>query len=224
MAGSSDEVSRNTAPDPLEIENAARAWGVETEYWDIWGQQHHASTELEMAILRSLGVDTSSIVALGQAIERYNQRQWRSPFAPAIFLTVGRTPHEISVSLPVERADSPAVLHLGLEDGGTLDLEVEPGATRLRLPDDLPLGYHQLSLEIAGESWPPSRLMVCPERAYEPAWLASGSNAGRAAGLAISLYGLRSRRNWGCGDTSDLCALIDWAAESTQTSFIALNP
>jgi 4-alpha-glucanotransferase len=220
MAGSSDEVSRNTAPDPLEIENAARACGVETEYWDIWGQQHHASTELETAILRSLGVDTSSIVALGQAIERREQRSSLAPLAPAIFLTAGHLPHEISVSLPAGRADSPAVLHLGLEDGGTLDLEVKPGTQRLRLPDDLPLGYHELSLQIAGETSRPARLMVCPERAYEPAWLASGSNAG----LAISLYGLRSRRNWGCGDTTDLCALIDWAAERTGTSFIALNP
>jgi len=221
MAGSSDEASPNTAPDPLEIENAARAWGVETEYWDIWGQQHHASTDLETAILRSLGVDTSSIVALGEAIARREQRSSLRPLAPAIFLTAGHPPHEISVSLPAERADSHALLHLRLEDGGTVDLEVERGAQHLRLPDDLPLGYHELSLQIAGESWPPSRLIVCPERVFEPAWLA---NAGRAAGLAISLYGLRSQRNWGCGDTSDLCALIDWVAERTQTSFIALNP
>ena len=33
----------------------------------------------------------------------------------------------------------------------------------LRLPDDLPLGYHELTLQIAGESWRPSRLIVCPE-------------------------------------------------------------
>jgi 4-alpha-glucanotransferase len=220
MAGSSDEVSRNTAPDPLEIENAARACGVETEYWDIWGQQHHASTELETAILRSLGVDTSSIAALGQAIERREQRSSLAPLAPAIFLTAGHLPYEISVSLAAEGSDSHAVLQLRLEDGGRLDLEVNPGTQRLRLPDDLPLGYHELTLQIAGETSRPSRLMVCPERAYEPAWLASGSNAG----LAISLYGLRSRRNWGCGDTTDLCALIDWAAERTGTSFIALNP
>jgi 4-alpha-glucanotransferase len=224
MAGSSDEVSCNTAPDPLEIENAARAWGVETEYWDIWGQQHHASMDLETAILRSLGVDTSSSASLRDAMERREQRSRLTPLAPAIFLTVGRTPHEISVSLAAERADSHAVLHLGLEDGGTIDLEVAPGTQRLRLPDDLPLGYHELSLQIAGESWPPSRLIVCPERVFEPAWLGSESNAGRAAGLAVSLYGLRSRRNWGCGDTTDLCALIDWVAERTQTSFIALNP
>jgi 4-alpha-glucanotransferase len=220
MAGSSDEVSRNTAPDPLEIENAARACGVETEYWDIWGRQHHASTELETAILRSLGVDTSSSVALGLAIERREQRWSMTPLAPAIFLTAGHSPHEISISLPAERADSPAVLHLGLEDGGTLDLEAEPGATRLRLPDDLPMGYHELSLQIAGETSRPSRLIVCPSQAFQPSWLQTG----RAAGLAISLYGLRSQRNWGCGDTTDLCALIDWAAERTGTSFVALNP
>jgi 4-alpha-glucanotransferase len=218
MAGSSDDVSRNTAPDALAIENAARAWGVETEYWDIWGQQHHASTELEAAILRSLGVDTSSIVALGQAIELHNQRQQRSPFAPAIVLTLGSTPHEIAVSLPAERAASHAVLHL--EDGGTVDLKLAPGATHLRLPDDLPLGYHELTLEITGETSRPSRLIVCPSQAFEPSWLQTG----RAAGLAISLYGLRSQRNWGCGDTTDLSALIDWAAERTGTSFIALNP
>jgi 4-alpha-glucanotransferase len=220
MAGSSDEVSRNTAPDPLEIEDAARAWGVETEYWDIWGRQHHASTELETAILRSLGVDTGSSAALHDAIQRRERRSRLTPLAPAIFLTAGHPPHEIPISPPAGRADSRAVLRLRLEDGATLDLEVEPGAQRLRLPDDLPLGYHELSLQIAGESWRPSSLIVCPERAYEPAWLGEG----RAAGLAISLYGLRSQRNWGCGDTTDLCALIDWAAERTGTSFIALNP
>jgi 4-alpha-glucanotransferase len=66
----------------------------------------------------------------------------------------------------------------------------------------------------------PSRLIVCPSRAFEPEWLQTR----RAAGIAISLYGLRSQRNWGCGDTTDLKALTDWVAERTGTSFIALNP
>ncbi len=106
----------------------------------------------------------------------------------------------------------------------TVDLEFplqEISANKyLRLPDDLPLGYHQLTLRIGDETWPPSRLNVCPGRAFEPAWL----DQGRASGLAISLYGLRSLRNWGCGDTTDLRALIDWLVAHTATSFIALNP
>ena len=208
-------------PDQLQIEQAARAWGIETDYWDIWGKQHHASMDLVTAILRSLGVDVSSKTKIQDAIERRGERQRQSPLAPAIFLTAGRAPHEIPVSFPPGYTHSQATLCIQLEDGRKLEVEREilPGQPVL-LPDDLPLGYHELSLHPAGAGSQPSRLIVCPERAYEPSWLEKG----RAAGLAISLYGLRSQRNWGCGDTTDLKALTDWVVERTGASFIALNP
>jgi 4-alpha-glucanotransferase len=236
MAEQSDGIPINVAPDPVEIETAARAWGVETDYWDIWGHQHHASLELDRAILTSLGVDTTSSSALRQAMERREQRSWLAPLPPAIFLTAGETPHEIAIALAAERADSSAVVRLHLEDGATSDITVPLSGIavseesvidgrrhvrkRVRLPDDLPLGYHQVSISMAGETPAASRLIVCPERAFEPTWL----QAGQSAGIAISLYGLRSGRNWGCGDTTDLRALLTWAAERTGTSFIALNP
>ncbi len=47
---------------------------------------------------------------------------------------------------------------------------------------------------------------------------------GKHAGLGITLYGLRSRRNWGCGDFRDLADLIDWAVITLHVDFIALNP
>ena len=206
-------------PDPPQIEQAARTWGVETDYWDIWGKQHHASPSLEAAILRSLGVDLRSRTSLHDAIELRRQRQLRSPLAPTIFLTAGNTPQEIAISLRSDNRDSPATLRIQLEDGSQIETQVALGE-RIPVPDDLPLGYHQVTLEIAGEAAPPSRLIVCPGRAFEPPWLATN----RAAGIAISLYGLRSQRNWGCGDTTDLKALTDWVAERTGTSFIALNP
>ncbi len=214
-----DRASNPDPPDPVEIEQAARAWGIETDYWDIWGKQHHASPELESAILQSLGVDMRSNTTLRDAIEVRNQRRLRSPLAPAIILAEGKTPYEVNVSVPANAADSPAKLRLHLEDGRDLEVQVALGP-RLRLPDDLPLGYHQITIEMDGAVSQPSRLIVCPPRAFEPSWLQSG----RAAGLAISLYGLRSQRNWGCGDTTDLKALTDWVAARTGTSFIALNP
>jgi 4-alpha-glucanotransferase len=229
------DTSHQDPPDPIEIEQAARAWGVETDYWDIWGKQHHASADLETTILGSLGVDVHSKAALRQAVESRSQRQWRSPLAPTIFLTAGG-PNEVPVSLPASQADSRATLGIHMEDGRAVEQEIIlsdlPAADaveldgrplvskRVRLPPDLPLGYHEMTLDIAGEPSPPSRLIVCPSRAFEPEWLQSR----RAAGLAISLYGLRSQRNWGCGDTTDLKALTDWVAERTGTSFIALNP
>jgi len=227
--------SHQDRPDPLQIGQAARAWGIETDYWDIFGKQHYASPQLETAILTSLGVDLSSRSSLQTAIERRQQRRWRAPLAPTIFLTSGRV-HEIAVSLPSIHADSLATLQIQKEDGSAMELQVGFGelpvvdavnldgvrfvGKRVRLPGDLPLGYHEIKLSMAGETSQPSRLIVCPSRTFEPAWLQTG----RAAGLAISLYGLRSQRNWGCGDTTDLRALTEWAAERAGTSFIALNP
>jgi 4-alpha-glucanotransferase len=216
-------IARPDPPDALEIERAARAWGVETAYWDIWGKQHHASPELETAILASLGVDASSKQSLDAAMEHRGQRQWRAPLAPAIFLTLG-LPQEILVSLHPDQGATEATLRIRLEEGAELEMNVplDPAATgkRVLLERELPLGYHELTLGVAGQTFGPVRLIVCPSRAFEPDWLQNG----RAAGLAISLYGLRSKRNWGCGDTTDLTALTDWLAERTGTSFIALNP
>jgi 4-alpha-glucanotransferase len=222
-------------PDPGQIEQAARAWGIETDYWDIWGKQHSAAPDLEVAILQSLGVETLSKDSLRLAIEGRSQRRWRSLLAPTIFLTA-EEPKEVSLSLPAARAGSRATFHIQTEDGRAIEVNVAlhefPAAEavelngqqlvskRVPLPSDLTLGYHQITLEIDGEASGPSRLIVCPSRAFEPDWLQTG----RAAGLAISLYGLRSQRNWGCGDTTDLLALTDWVAARTGTSFIALNP
>ena len=66
-----------------------------------------------------------------------------------------------------------------------------------------------------------TRLIVGPDRAWMPPQLPEG---GRAAGVAVSLYGLRSERNWGCGDFTDLERVVDWAAEDLGAAFIALNP
>ena len=61
------------------------------------------------------------------------------------------------------------------------------------------------------------RLILTPDRAYLPDDL-------RAAGVAISLYGVRSSRNWGCGDFRDLRGIVDWVAEETGAGFVGLNP
>jgi len=210
--------------------------GIENEYWDVWGRRHAASPEAQTAILTSLGVNGATQESLGQALEERELRQWRKPLPPTIVCTEHRPPHEAMLSLPADRADSPAVLEIRFEDGNSLRLPVDLGALpvsaskqvdgrplvrkSLKLPDALPLGYHELTLELAGERWPAARLIVCPSRAYHPEWL----EAGRTAGLAISLFGLRSERNWGCGDITDLKAVIDWAAEHAGADFIALNP
>jgi 4-alpha-glucanotransferase len=107
----------------------------------------------------------------------------------------------------------PPVLVVGQNDPLPTGLEIatEQG-DHLHSGDRLPLGYHQAR---AGDAT--MRLIVAPDRAHSPA-------PGKHAGLGITLYGLRSHRNWGVGDFRDLRDLIDWAAPTLHVDFIALNP
>jgi 4-alpha-glucanotransferase len=228
--------AQTAAPPAKELAEAANAWGIENSYWDMWGHQHHATPELVTRILGSLGVDARSQESLAQAMEARVWREWHPAIAPTIVLTEGRTPREIAISLTEAQATGEALLEIRLESGGTEQIRVALGELpvveetvlrgermvrkRIRLSGELPLGYHRLSLELAGVPTSSTRLIVCPGLAYQPQWLEQG----RTAGLAISLYGVRSNRNWGCGDTTDLKRIIDWVAEQAGASFIALNP
>ena len=219
-----------------DLARAAQACGIEIDYWDIWGKQHLASARSQTAILESLGVDASTSSSLENSLEERSWREWQRPLPRTVVVIEGDQPHQMVVSVPAGQSNLPAVIRIRTEQGGSeerpfslADSEVEQELLlrgskfvrkRITLPAALPLGYHDLSIEIAGHPSEPARLIVCPRRAYEPPWLDSG----RAAGIAISLYGVRSQRNWGCGDTTDLKTFIGWVAEQTGASFVALNP
>ena len=216
---------------------AARTWGIETVYWDVWFREHRAPVRVQKAILESLGVAAGSSESLEQALEERRWQEWRHPLPPTVLLTSGQLPHELVVSMPADRAQEQALIEIRGEGGvgprripfALSEVPVAEQATlrgqqfvrkRLLLPSDLPLGYHEVAVQIGQDLSPAARLIVCPARAYQPPWLETG----KTAGIAVSLYGVRSARNWGCGDVTDLKAIIDWAAEQTGASFIALNP
>ncbi len=100
---------------------------------------------------------------------------------------------------------------------------------RYRLPlPDIQSGYHELSIELADGSTDVDstlrraiRLVVAPARCYLPAQ--EGSSELRLWGLAIQLYAVKSRRNWGIGDFTDLCNSVDQAA-SLGADVVGINP
>ena len=220
-----------------KLDEAAKAWGIEQEYWDIWGKKHRASPAVQKAILSSLGVDAGSSKSIEQALDERLWQVWSRPLPPTLVISQNPSPRAISAAVPAGYALASALLQFRWEDHSTAEMEIDlaalppSGEVDLRgqrfirklipLPDSLPLGYHELAVRIGSEISSRTRLIVCPDRAYQPSWLKSG---GRGAGLAVSLYGLRSSRNWGCGDFTDLKALIDWAAAELGATFIALNP
>lgn len=83
----------------------------------------------------------------------------------------------------------------------------------------LPLGYHRLSLQ--SDSGEQQLLLIgVPDQCYLPPTVVAQQ---KCWGLALQLYTLRSARNWGIGDFTDLIALADRAA-SHGVDVIGLNP
>jgi 4-alpha-glucanotransferase len=216
------------------LHRAAVEWGIEREFWDIFGHQHIASADTEAKILAALGVDVST----KDSIDRARRSRFERLAASVVSDTSVIAENDKAVFLSLLSGPLPEIqLDLALENGSqlssnpkqeeltaarTLELDGRQWTVyRVPLHHETPLGYHTLRVTLNREWTKESRVIICPERAYIPHSLANG---GRTAGIGVTLWGLRSGRNWGCGDFTDLHALIDWVAEEIRGSFIALNP
>lgn len=216
------------------LHKAAIEWGIEREFWDIFGHHHVASADIEARILGSLGVDVSSRESVDAARRQKFDKHASSLVAGTSVISESQKSFELALLAgPVPQV----AVQLILENGTPITYEPDPlhlepvrdlelddrkwTVYRVPLPGETPLGYHRIRVAINGAWLAEGRAIVCPDRAYLPDHLRDGA---RAAGLGVTLWGLRSARNWGCGDFSDLQTLAAWVRRDLCGSFIALNP
>jgi 4-alpha-glucanotransferase len=96
---------------------------------------------------------------------------------------------------------------------------IAEGETRDRAivwPQDLPVGSYRLHLTDAASFTEEAPLIVAPQKAF-------GGDFDRCWLLAVQLYGVRSARNWGIGDFTDLEGLIE-LANHLGADGVGLNP
>ena len=94
--------------------------------------------------------------------------------------------------------------------------EGETGDRVIVWPPDLPEGTYRLQLTDASAYSEEAPLLVAPPRAF-------GGDFDRCWLLAVQLYGVRSARNWGIGDFTDLQGLIELAGHLGADG-VGLNP
>lgn len=216
------------------LRRAAQAWGVQHEYWDVFGKRHIANSGIQRSILRSMGFAVDSLEDLNAASKRRAELDWAVLAPPTLVLPLKKNAAPVNFPQDLAAPELDAVFQWegGGEDHVRVRTESLPVDTHadiwgrrfvrrlLPLPAAAALGYHRLILT-AGTIKTETRLILCPERTFQPDFLEYGD---KGAGVAVSLYGLRSSRNWGCGDFTDLQAFCDWASESAGVGFVALNP
>lgn len=208
--------------------------GIQPTYTDNWDRQHTTSPTTQRALLAAMGIDVSTPQQIQAALEEREHREWLRPLAPVT--VTGKGAAATRLALPKSLALETVEWQLFLENNGvkrgqfiphdlplleTRRIEsVDYHAWTLALPADPEPGYHQLEITYAGEVLARQSFIVAPATCYQPEAIIE---SGRIWGAAVQLYSIKSERNWGIGDFTDLQTLLEqWASQGAD--IIGVNP
>jgi 4-alpha-glucanotransferase len=177
----------------MDLSTRARELGIQTEYIDGQGHRHVTDAAALQIILDALPVRAPHRF-LDQAVVVRSGQPSRTELSPAA-----------TFPLRWKIVDGVEVIAEGGTDGRTV-----------AWPAGLPVGAYRLHLTDATGFTEQVPLIVAPPRAF-------GGDFDRCWLLAVQLYGVRSARNWGIGDFTDLEGLIELAA-SLGADGVGLNP
>lgn len=218
------------------LEWLARAYDVDPFYEDIWGRRHDLSDDALRALLAQLGVAADGDAQVGRSLAATHPRYWKRLAEPVVAVTLPVSRIGLLLRVPRTAASTPSVeWRLSPETGpvleGSIDVDalalhestevdgVRHEARRLEIEVAPPPGYHRLDLRV-GATQARVRIVAAPPRCCLPPALHGQT---RVWGWAVQLYALRSARNWGVGDFTDLLGLVDIAC-AHGASAIGLNP
>ncbi len=208
--------------------------GILPAYTDNWQQQHLTSPTTQRMLLTAMGLDVSTPEKIAATIKKYELSPWQR--ALEAVSVVREQAAWVRLVTQDTSAGEEWEWRLDLEDGGSLSGQFQPQtlpqigtrkingivhtAWQLAMPGRLAPGYHRLTLSRAGKPCAEQTLIVAPATCYQPEAI---THSGRIWGPAVQLYAVRSERNWGMGDFTDLRLLLEqWAAQGAD--IIGVNP
>jgi len=217
------------------LERLCRLAGIAPEYVDVWGTTHAASESTLLALLRAMGVLRDGSVTT-EAVDAYDAQRWQHTTPPVAVFREEQLPYRLTLHFPGAAAAETHAWRLVMESGDSRHGEFQPrqlerldartlaGTHYIKVAFDwrepLPQGYHRYTLQLPDGSVATTSLVIAPARCYLPPGLRDG---GRSWGAVAQLYGVRSARNWGIGDYTDLATIVEqWGRRGA--GIVGVNP
>jgi (1->4)-alpha-D-glucan 1-alpha-D-glucosylmutase len=190
------------------LERMAALVGISPDYSDAFGKRVETSSDTRKALLMALGLDVTSEKGAQESLRRLEEL--RTGPIPAVL------PVEAGVPAKIKLRGSPGASAWTLtEEGGTThEGRLTKASRTLDLPP-LPIGYHRLQL---GDR--EATIIAAPDKCWEPDALKGDA---RLWGLTAQVYSLRSERDLGIGDYSDV-ALTAENVGRFGGAFLGLSP
>ncbi len=191
--------------------------GIATRHVDALGVVHEPGEETLSRLIAAFGLPSDP----RQAEEALADEGRAAPFGLSPVQIVPQEAPAPALRLELPAGAGGVEWHCRFEDG--TQCSGRSDGAELRLPSGLPLGYHRLALTGVGAGAGTTAeigLVVAPDACHLGAALEPGA---RSWGLTAQLYGLRSARDWGIGDFSDL-ATLGREAGNLGAAAVGINP
>jgi len=211
--------------------------GIEEGWWDFFGEYRVVPPETKTTFLAAMGFAVGSDAEIEASLRDFELRSWRRWLEPVQVAWENDGPPELTLSIPdpLEHQDMDWRLE---EEGGAVhhgqlrpfylnmtdERDVDGTWSRrhqFRLPGTPMPGIHRFVLRAQDGRETALSLIVAPAKAYLPD--AIRGDQGRMWGFATQLYALRTERNWGVGDFSDL-AELGQGAGALGAQAVGVNP
>lgn len=213
------------------LQALAERAGILSEYVDIGGTKRFTTDETRVALLAAMGLDAASEESARWALRDWERRSSERILQPILIRRHDARGGRVRVRPPLRLRGGPLEYRLELhEENGAIHRthgrrHFRPGSDRLsiELPARADPGYHNVHVWLrsaTGDAEAQAPFIVFPRRC-----LTAGEVGGSRAlyGVWTHLYAVRSGRNWGIGDLTDLEWLLEWAHE-IGAAFVGINP
>ncbi|MFE8644577.1 malto-oligosyltrehalose synthase [Sphingomonas sp. NCPPB 2930] len=208
----------STQDDREALLRLAAQLGLASHWSDFYGVERAVPDETLRLALQAMGVPAADDAQVRVSLGAHADSQQQQTLPPVVVLREGADEH--GIGLDPHTADD-SLWYFTVEGRARQELRSHRGGNGRQyvvLPAGLPCGYHRLDGpdEHAGYC----TVIVTPQRCFIPPALQAGE---RWWGPCVQLYALRSARNWGIGDFTDLRVLVGGMALQ-GASFVGLNP
>lgn len=216
-----------------DLQDLADKLGIATKFSDagLRRQDYEIDADTLRFFVKALGYKAGNDKEIANSLRDFDNLRWQSAFENIYVMTAGQV--ELDVVLPTSQQDAYFDLTIKSQnDQQKVDISYEifndgtaktigkTSYTKFGIVINTPLafGYYEVSLTVEGKKHQ-TTLAVAPDACYQNPALDNG----KPWGYAVQLYSIKSERNWGVGDFTDLCNLVR-LCKNTGASVIGLSP
>ncbi|WP_188149770.1 4-alpha-glucanotransferase [Teredinibacter waterburyi] len=220
--------------------------GIAADYNNYRGEHVQVPLSNRLALLAAMGLDASTPKIIADAAFELDVGPWKHFFpelqtcvlhesvVPSFYINLH--PARLSQTLTWELfdrggrlVDTGTCLPSDMREVGDYQYEAVRYSRRQILVGNLDLGYYAVRVTMPATNEAPIQpaiagisctLALAPSAVYQPAWVASPD---QLWGFIVQLYTLRTSKDWGIGDFSDLRELIELGV-AAGVDLIGLNP